>query len=300
MKTIGLVVNLAKENISTLVGQTVKWLIAHQCRPLLMPAAARELGYPEHAGGELGKEAECLVVLGGDGTLLNSARLAAPAGIPLLGINIGRLGFLTEVDAPELFLALEKLLNGEYRIDGRMMLEARVYRREKCIERSIALNDAVVTKGAFARLIFLETYVNKEYVTTFPADGLIIASPTGSTAYSLSAGGPLVSPDQELMLVTPICPHSLWARPLVIGAESEVRININSQKEEVMLTMDGQYGFRLEQHDTVVVTRAPFQAKFIRLKNRSFFYLLRKKLSEGEKNDVFLEHQKPPLTEGQS
>lgn len=166
-----------------------------------------------------------------------------------------------------------------------MMLEARVYRRGKWIERSSALNDAVVTKGAFARLIFLETYVNNEYVATYPTDGLIIASPTGSTAYSLSAGGPLVSPELELMLVTPICPHSLWARPLVIGADEEIKINVNSQNEEVMLTMDGQYGFRLEQNDTVVVTKSPFRAKFIRLKNRSFYYLLRKKLSEGEKVD---------------
>ncbi|MEW6275605.1 MAG: NAD(+)/NADH kinase [Bacillota bacterium] len=283
MKKVGLVVNLEKENIRNLVKETIGWLQASHCRPLLAPAAARALEFPEYTAEEISKEAECLIVLGGDGTLLNSARQAAPAGIPILGINIGRMGFLTEVDAPDLFFALERLLKGEYAIEGRMMLEARVYRRGKWIERSSALNDAVVTKGAFARLIFLETYVNNEYVATYPADGLIIASPTGSTAYSLSAGGPLVSPELELMLVTPICPHSLWARPLVIGADEEIKINVNSQNEEVMLTMDGQYGFRLEQNDTVVVTKSPFRAKFIRLKNRSFYYLLRKKLSEGEK-----------------
>lgn len=293
MDTIGLVANLEKANIRNLMMKTINWLQAHGCRPLLAPPAAFALGLPEYAAEEIGREAECLLVFGGDGTLLNSARQAAPAGLPLLGINLGRMGFLTEVDAPELFFALEKLLKGEYRIEGRMMLEARVFRGGKPVERSSALNDAVVTKGAFARLIFLETFVNNEYVATYPADGLIIASPTGSTAYSLSAGGPLVSPEQELMLVTPICPHSLWARPLVIGADREIRVNVNSQNEEVMLTMDGQYGFRLEQNDAVVVTRAPYQAKFIRLKNRSFYYLLRKKLSEGEKAGHYREDSAP-------
>lgn len=284
MKTIGLVVNLAKKNTYVLVRQTIDWLTVNHCKPLLEPPAAQTLGFPEYATEELNKEAECLIVLGGDGTLLNHARRAAPAGIPLLGINTGRIGFLTEVEAPELSFALEKLFHDEYYIDRRMMLEARVYRQGRLVEHSIALNDAVITKGSFARLIFLETFVDEEYVTTYPADGLIIATPTGSTAYSLSAGGPLVSPELELMLVTPICPHSLWVRPLVIGADREVKINVHSQKEEVMLTMDGQYGFRLEQNDTVTVSRAACQAKFIRLKNRSFFSLLRKKLSEGELN----------------
>jgi NAD+ kinase len=284
VKTIGLVVNLAKKNTYVLVRQTIDWLTVNHCKPLLEPPAAQTLGFPEYATEELNKEAECLIVLGGDGTLLNHARRAAPAGIPLLGINTGRIGFLTEVEAPELSFALEKLFHDEYYIDRRMMLEARVYRQGRLVEHSIALNDAVITKGSFARLIFLETFVDEEYVTTYPADGLIIATPTGSTAYSLSAGGPLVSPELELMLVTPICPHSLWVRPLVIGADREVKINVHSQKEEVMLTMDGQYGFRLEQNDTVTVSRAGCKAKNIRLKNRSFFSLLRKKLSEGELN----------------
>jgi NAD+ kinase len=283
MKKIGLIANLEKENVPELIKKTIDWLRVRNCKPLLAPPAARALGFPEYSVQEVGEEADCLVVVGGDGTLLGSARKVAPQGIPILGVNIGRIGFLTEIDAPDLFAALDRLLAGEYRIDARMMLEARVYRQGKCVEQSIALNDAVVTKGAFARLIFLETFVGDEYVATYPADGLIVATPTGSTAYSLSAGGPLVSPEVDLMLVTPICPHSLWARPLVIRADRKVRINVNSQKEEVMLTMDGQRGFRLEEHDVVVVTRSPFQARFIRIKNKSFYYLLRKKLGESEK-----------------
>lgn len=283
MKKIGLIVNLDKGDVPDLVRQAIEWLKERNRQPMLTSSAAQALGFPEFAVREPAKEADCLVVIGGDGTLLGSARRAAPLDIPILGVNIGRIGFLTEVDAPDLFFALDRLLAGEYRIDARMMLEARVYREGRCVEQSIALNDAVVTKGAFARLIFLETYVNGEYVTTYPADGLIVATPTGSTAYSLSAGGPLVSPDLDLLLVTPICPHSLWARPLLIRADREVKIYVNSQKEEVMLTCDGQHGFRLEEHDTVIVTRSPFKARFIRIKNRSFYYLLRKKLGNGEK-----------------
>jgi len=287
MKNFGLVAHLKKEIVLDLVEQIVKWMENNDCRPVLSSAVAGALRLDQYSGEEFGQGVDCLIVLGGDGTLLNSARRAAPAGIPLLGINIGRIGFLTEVEEPDIFLALERLLQGDYTVDGRMMLAARVYRGGVCVENSIALNDVVVTKGGFARLIFLETYVNDEYVATYPADGLIIASPTGSTAYSLSAGGPLVTPALELMLITPICPHSLWARPLVIDAQARIQVNLHSRQEEATLTMDGQYAFKLEQNDTVIITRSPFQAKFIRLKNRTFFYLFRTKLSEGENNRLF-------------
>jgi len=286
MKTIGLVVNIEKKKIGELVRQTISWLESRNCRPALAEDTARTLGLSEYSWDqqELVTNTDYLVVLGGDGTLLRSARQAAPGGVPVLGVNMGRLGFLTEVDVPELFPALERLIKGEYMIEERMMLEARVYRQGSLVEQSIALNDAVITKNALARLIFLETCVDQEYFTTYPADGLIIATPTGSTAYSLSAGGPLVTPQMELMLVTPICPHSLWARPLVIGADSQVKVGVLSGQGEIMLTMDGQYGFKLQQKDTVMVNRSSFRARFICLQERSFFYLLRQKLTEGERN----------------
>jgi NAD+ kinase len=288
MKTFGLVANLEKENVLDLVEMIVKWMEDNHCRPVLSPAVADILRLHQYSGKEFGQEKiDCLIVLGGDGTLLSSARRAALTGTPILGINIGRIGFLTEVEEPNIIPAMEKLLRGEYTIEKRMMLEAKVYRGGVCVEDSIALNDAVITKGGFARLIFLETYVNDEYVANYPADGLIIASPTGSTAYSLSAGGPLITPALELMLITPICPHSLWARPLVIDAQARIKVNLHTRKEEATLTMDGQYAFKLEQNDTVIITRSPFQAKFIRLKKRTFYYLYRTKLSEGEKDNPF-------------
>lgn len=285
MKTIGLEVNLGKQRVAPLVEQIVDWLTARSCRVVMAVDTAAALGRPELGlpREQLVEETEIVLVLGGDGTLLHCARESAPRGIPLLGINLGHLGFLTEIDVPELWSGLEKLLAGRYTVEERMMLEARVIREGHTVERVIGLNDAVITKGAFARLIFLETHVNEDFVTTYPADGLIVATPTGSTAYSLSAGGPLVTPELDLMVVTPICPHSLWARPLVINAASRVRVIVRSKQGEVMLTVDGQQGCKLEFNDTVLIQQAAHRARLIRLKNRSFFYLLRQKLSEGER-----------------
>jgi NAD+ kinase len=289
LNTFGLVLNLEKEGIRKMVGQIVHWLEDRGCEVLINEDNARPLGLDRLgvSQGQLVKRAQCMMVLGGDGTLLRTARKVAGAGTPIIGVNLGHLGFLTEVDIPDIFPALEKLLEGQYHIEERMMLEALVYRRGKIVERSVGLNDAVITKGAFARLILLEAYVNDEYINTYPADGLIIASPTGSTAYSLSAGGPLVTPDLDLMLLTPICPHSLWARPVVIAPGGMIKVKILSSRGEVMLTMDGQHGFSLLQEDHVVVRRSPQKARFLRLKGRNFFEVFRKKLKEeGDRHNV--------------
>ncbi|KUK64502.1 MAG: putative inorganic polyphosphate/ATP-NAD kinase [Desulfotomaculum sp. 46_80] len=286
MKTIGLIVNMKKENAVVLVEKIIGLIEKQNCSAVMPATTAAALGLPKYGWPpqDMAKT-DCLVVLGGDGTLLGSARKAAPSGIPILGVNMGNLGFLTEVGAPDLTVALEKLTRGEYVIEERMMLNAGVYRNGALVWQSLALNDTVISKGAFARLIFLETLVDEEYITTYPGDGLIVATPTGSTAYSLSAGGPLVTPDLELMLVTPICPHSLWTRPLVIGAESKVKVNILSELDEIMLNMDGQYGFKLQKKDTVLIGRSPHRAKFIRLKQSRFFYLLREKLSKTDQRN---------------
>lgn len=289
MNTFGLVVNSDKEGIRELVVNLVNWLEDRGCMVLINEDNARPLGLARLgvAQSDLVERSQCMLVLGGDGTLLRTARKVAAAETPIIGINLGHLGFLTEIDIPEVFPALEKLLEGQYYIEERMMLEAQVYRQGSVVEHSVGLNDAVITKGAFARLIHLETYVNDEYVNVYPSDGLIIASPTGSTAYSLSAGGPLVTPELDLMLLTPICPHSLWARSVVIAPESVIKVVILSSRGEIMLTMDGQHGFSLHQHDEVLIRRAPQKARFLRLKGRSFFEVLRRKLKEeGARNNV--------------
>ncbi|OPY58165.1 MAG: putative inorganic polyphosphate/ATP-NAD kinase [Pelotomaculum sp. PtaU1.Bin035] len=282
MNTFGLAINLNKKGVGNLVREVVRWFEDRGCTVLINEDTARPLGLSRLGTSEkyLVEQAECVIVFGGDGTLLRTTRKVAAAGTPIIGVNLGHLGFLTEIDIPDVLPAMDMLLAGKYFVEERMMLEAMVFRADKVVEHMIGLNDAVITKGAFARLILLETYVNGEFVNTYPSDGLIIASPTGSTAYSLSAGGPLVTPDLNLMLITPICPHTLGARPQAVAPESEIKVVILSRQGEVMLTMDGQHGFSLLQYDQVVIRRAPHNAKFLRLKGRGFFELLRKKLKE--------------------
>lgn len=288
MHKIGLVVNFEKSQVIGLVREIIAWFEKKGKRVVLPDVCASTLERPDLACEEKdwALNIDCAIVLGGDGTLLNTARSISAAKVPLFGINLGQLGFLTEVEVKDTILTLEKLDAGEYLVEERMMLQAAVRRGGEITEKFICLNDAVITKGAFARLIRLKTFVNDEYVETYPADGLIVATPTGSTAYSLSAGGPLVTPNLELMIVTPICPHTLYARPLVIDADNVVKVVLLSDQGEIMLTLDGQYGFSLQPGDEVVIEKAPYKTKLLKLKQRSFYEILREKLKEGINTDV--------------
>jgi len=225
------------------------------------------------------KKTELIISLGGDGTLLRAARIAAVKNIPVFGINLGGLGFLTQIGTKDIETYLEKLYQKKYFIEERMMLECRVIRKNKeKIKKFIALNDIVIGKGAFARLVCLATYVNDYYVITYSADGLVLSTSTGSTAYSLSAGGPIVNPQIKSMLMTPICPHTLSARPLIIGENDRVRIDLESSDEEAMLTIDGQEGFALKYRDEVVVKKSKYITKLITFKDKNFYTILREKL----------------------
>jgi NAD+ kinase len=225
---------------------------------------------------------DLIITLGGDGTLLGAARRAAGLNIPLLGVNMGHLGFLTDLEAEELYSGLEKLLRGEYQIEERCMLRVELWRHGETIAGFYALNDVAITRGALSRLVTMETYVDDEYLTTYRADGIIVASPTGSTAYSLSAGGPIVDPQVRALIVTPICPHTLQARPFILSDHLVVRILLRSNLSDVMLTVDGQIGYPLQQKDQIVVSRAHIHANLIKLRKRSFFDVLRLKFREGE------------------
>jgi len=284
LKTIGLISNLNKDKITGLLEDIHTWMAGRDVDMLLDEECAQRINWPHGAcpRRELVSRSDCLMILGGDGTLLYSARLTAPSRVPIFGVNMGRLGFLTEVDVPQLFKALDLLLNGEYYIEERMMLEASVIRDKKASLPLMGLNDAVITKGAFARLIILDTVVDRRHFNTYYADGVIIATPTGSTAYSLSAGGPLVVPELDLLLFTPICPHALWARPLVIPPDSEVQVTLQSTQGEVMLTVDGQLGMHLQYGDIVRVKKSNCRARFIKLNNQTFFDILREKFKEGD------------------
>lgn len=228
---------------------------------------------------------DCVIVLGGDGTLLSVARKVAPAGIPILGVNLGNLGFLTSVELSGLKEGLDNLAQHGIHFEERMMLEAEVVRANSPPELFYALNDMVITKGAFSRMIRLTVSFSGQYVDTFPADGVIVSSPTGSTAYCLSAGGPIVSPDVEAMIFTPICPHNLYSRPMVISSTEEVSISMVTQGVEAMLTVDGQYGVHLKSRDEVIVRKAPFYTRLVRAKDRTFFSVLREKMQEGTAGD---------------
>lgn len=283
--SVGLMANLGKSGVEKLVRDVCGWFTDRGITVFTHKELAERLGCGARGASleEMAGNIDCLLVLGGDGTILNSSRVVASSGVPVLGINLGHLGFLSELDVPDIQAGLESILKGDYHIEERMMIEATVLRDGREIDRYMGLNDAVITKGAFARLIFLQTRVDGEKVGTYPADGIIVSTPTGSTAYSLSAGGPLVTPELDLMLVTPICPHALWARPIVISSECAVEVELLSDKGEVMLTIDGQHGLGLVKNDVVRITRALYKVRFIRLKTRNFFRVLKQKLREGDR-----------------
>jgi NAD+ kinase len=226
---------------------------------------------------------EMIIVLGGDGTLLSVARQVWNRDIPIFGVNLGGLGFLTEIRLEELYRVMERVLQEDYSTDERDVLSASVIRRGGKVAEYIVLNDAVINKGALARIIDLETTINGQYVTTFQSDGLIISTPTGSTAYNLSAGGPIVYPSLHSLIITPICPHTLTNRPIVIPDDVEVRALLKSKQQEVILTLDGQQGFPLEYEDVVQVKKAEGRILLIKSPYRHYFELLREKLKWGER-----------------
>lgn len=227
---------------------------------------------------------DLLLTLGGDGTLLRGARAVAPHGLPVLGVNLGNLGFLTSVAPSELAEVLPRVLAGEYRLDVRFTLDARVVNGHgESGPAYIAVNDAVLHKGGFARVVRLAVYVGEELeeVGAYSADGIILSTPTGSTAYSLSAGGPIVVPSVETILATPICPHTLAVRPLAVPASTVITVEVLSPSEEMILTVDGQEGVALLPGDRLVVRRGTAMVKLVRLPGQSFFSTLRRKLHWG-------------------
>ncbi|HHW15463.1 MAG TPA: NAD(+)/NADH kinase [Firmicutes bacterium] len=281
MKRIGLMPNLRKERAHEASRGLLRWLEARGVEVILPEQEARAIGRPELGRPLeiLAEEAEAAVVLGGDGTLLAAAKTLAPTGKPLLGINLGQLGFLSEVEIGEAEAALQRLLEGEFTLERRMMLQATVVRRRCPEECHHALNDVVINRGTLARIITLEAVAGEERIERFRGDGLIVATPTGSTAYSLAAGGPILSPQLDAILLTPICPHSLYARSLVLGPEVRLRIRVLASSEEVALTVDGQVGEALNAGDEVTIVRSPLVTSLVRLKPPGFFRVVHTRLS---------------------
>ena len=280
LDSVGLVVNYKKEKTRETACRIIDWLNSKKLKVCIEGNMGKEIGKEELncPTEKFLKEVDLIISLGGDGTLLRAARLAATEDIPVFGVNLGGLGFLTQIGINDLEKSLEKLYQGRYFIDKRMMLNCKVRRKEEEIKKFTALNDIVIGKGAFARIICLATYVNNDYVITYSADGLVVSTSTGSTAYSLSAGGPIVNPNINSIILTPICPHTLSARPLIIGENDQVKITLEVSEEEVMVTIDGQEGFILKTKDEVIIKKSDHKANLITFKEKSFYAVLREKL----------------------
>jgi NAD+ kinase len=261
--------HLAEKGCSVLIDRNLPH-IDNRCQPVL----------PE----TMPQMVDAIIVFGGDGTLLSVARLNQIEKVPVLAVNLGSLGFLTEISTSEIPAVINQLLQGDYVPDKRMMLEATLIKNgaEKGPVFQ-ALNDVVVNKGALARMMDLDTSVNDLYLNRFKADGLIICTPTGSTGYSLSAGGPIVYPSLNLISITPICPHTLTNRPLIISDESIIMIELMSESEDVFLTVDGQVGERIMRHDRIIVRKSEKSLSLVKTPFRSYFEILKQKLKWGER-----------------
>jgi NAD+ kinase len=290
MKRIGIIAKKNKPEAVAIAKDLVEWLrpkkievyIEEEIEKLLIPNFS-EAFWKSIKREDIPTDIEMIFVLGGDGTLLSVARQVWNKNIPILGVNLGGLGFLTEITLDELYPILERVIRDEFEIDEREVLEVGVIRGGKRIAEFVVLNDAVVNKGALARIIDLETTINGEYLSTFRSDGLIISTPTGSTAYNLSAGGPIVYPTLHTIVITPICPHTLTIRPIIIPDDVKIRTLLKSRDEEVTLTLDGQQGFGLEFEDVIEVEKAQGHILLIKSPYRRYFELLREKLKWGER-----------------
>lgn len=284
IKNLALFINLKRADAQRVVKQIISWLKEQGDLQLLMEENTAsilnqpQLGCPQE---QLSQKADLVVALGGDGTLLHAARVMGEGPIPILGVNFGSLGFLTEITQEELYTSLKDVLKGDFELEERIILNAAILRQGKLQKKLKALNDLVINNGALAKLINLRVLVAEEYLTNYLADGLITATPTGSTGYSLSAGGPIVCPEMRIILLSPICPHTLSARPMILPANKLIKVVIESDYHGMMLTADGQEQYELQKADELEISWSGELMRLVKSKKRTFFEVLRNKLNWG-------------------
>jgi len=281
IRVVGVVAKYGEPKAAETLGWIVSWLSAKGLE-VLVEESFQSSGAETSSKEEMAQRADLIVVLGGDGTLLSIAGLVERE-VPILGVNLGGLGFITEVAISELQSLLENTLRGNFLVENRMTLDLRVYGNEGLRETFRVLNDGVITKGARSRIIDLETYVGEEYLCTYRADGLIISTPTGSTAYALAAGGPILYPTLGTIALIPICPHTLTNRPIVVSAESKIRVTLRSAGDTVFLSPDGRQGIALNNGDIVEARDYGVPVLLVKVPGRSYFEVLRTKLKWGER-----------------
>jgi NAD+ kinase len=275
---IKLIVIVTKNNASAIqAGEGLQsWLAARNIQADLL------INEPEPNFPPLPDEAEVIIVFGGDGTLLSAARHYGQQGTPILGVNVGGLGFITAIGLQKLYPILEKVLNHDFQVEERMQLTGTVIRQGEIFCQQSVLNDVVINKGALARIVELKTYIDNEYLTTYRADGLIVSTPTGSTAYTLGAGGPIVFPTLQTITVIPICPFTLTNRPLILPDTVTISVTLDERSRDVYVTFDGQVGFALQPQDIVEIKKGPGVIRLIKSPYKNYFEILRTKLRWGE------------------
>jgi NAD+ kinase len=283
IKTAGVISKPNSKAAEEILPGLLKWLDEHHIAARLDEQAAFYIGATGIPREQVPEGCDTMIVLGGDGTLLSAARAIGRREITLFPVNVGGLGFLTAITVDELYPELERLLRGEHRIAHRKLMATEVVRDGKVLQHYDALNDTVLTKTDLARMIDLDTHVDEQFVCRYKADGLIISTPTGSTAYSLSAGGPIIFPTVPALCITPICPHMLTNRPVLVPETSVIRVTSRGPDESVYLTIDGQVGTPIREHDAVICRASDHSLLLIRPPRMMFFDVLRQKLKWGER-----------------
>ncbi len=284
LKKVGIYAKTNHPDVEQIASTICARFKLEQIEVLLEDSLAEQIGQVNgHAGEEIPEQVDLIIVLGGDGTLISVARLIGDLSVPIVGVNLGRLGFLTEVTRDELPEMLERLISGNYQVSDRMMIDASIYRNDQVVGQFTVLNDIVINKGALARIIDMETSVDGRHLTSYKADGLIISTPTGSTGYNLAAGGPIIYPDINSLLITPICPHMLTNRPIMVWSRSVIEIKVNFEDDVVFFTADGQVGRKLLPGDRVEVRRSEARTCLVSSPSKDYFEILRTKLNWGQR-----------------
>jgi NAD+ kinase len=284
MKKFCIIANRDKDEDLTITRTMLEFLTAHGKEVYVTEESSLEGSYTDVSG--IPKDVECAIVLGGDGTILQAAHDLLELDIPILGVNLGTLGFLAEIEVLTMEQAFTNLFLDQYNIESRMMIDATIFKEDQSLSslKASAINDVVITRSGFSRIIGVSILINGEVVQNYRGDGVIISTPTGSTGYNLSAGGPIVTPKAEMIMITPICPHSLNARSIIVTSEDTVEIQIReskkTQEEEAIITVDGSFSMELQANDRILIKKAKERVKLVRLDGHSFFHLLRTKFGD--------------------
>jgi len=279
IKKIGIIANISKEKSPACTASLRDWMVARGLEVYLEEGIAAKIGAPRGIDRKkIGSLVDLLVVFGGDGTMLRTARLVRDRDVPIVGINLGGFGYLTEVNLSEMFSAMEVILTGDFQIERRMMLDAEINGGEESLREGTVLNDVVINRGNLSRIVELETTVDGRYLTTFKADGLIISTPTGSTAYSLAAGGPIVFPELNSIVINPICPHTLTNRPILLPENAVIKVTLWTPEQGATLTLDGQVSYTVKAGDSITIRKSRHVTTLVSSPHRSYLEILRTKL----------------------